>query len=74
MAKSGPGWIESTEHMTKTWGLPGKNDGANIGRPKPITYAAGGAVEAKKKMGPKLPGGAGGGLGRLAKAKRAARN
>lgn len=54
---------------------PGKNDLKDMGRGKPITYATGGAVEhpAKGAMAPHLPGGAGGGEARLAKAAMAKR-
>lgn len=52
---------------------PGKNDLAQLGRGKPITYKSGGKVEAPQGVSPatKLPGGAGGGEARLAKARMA---
>lgn len=62
---------------------PGKNDGKDIGRGKPITYRKGGAVKRatggpiyapeKGGMGPKFEGGAGGGEARIEKAARARR-
>lgn len=54
---------------------PGKNDKKDMNRGKPVTYKTGGAVEANYSVSPatKLPGGAGGGEGRLAKAKAAKR-
>lgn len=56
----------------------GKNDLADIGRKKVITFSSGGRVrrfEASNAVSPasKLPGGGGGGEARLAKAHRAAR-
>lgn len=88
--KSGPGWTTSQSLKTPVQHAPGKNDGKELGRGRPITYKKGGSVPAfacggatmktggpinapagKKGMGPKLPGGARGGLARLAKAKRA---
>ncbi len=42
--KSGPAWAEGMRNRTQPQGSPGKNDGKNIGRGKPITYAKGGAV------------------------------
>jgi len=56
----------------------GKNDLADVGRKRVITFASGGRVrrfEATDKVAPasKLPGGGGGGEARLAKAHRAAR-
>ncbi len=52
----------------------GKNDGKQLGRGKPITYATGGPVNASPtgQHGPKFIGG-NGGLTRLQEAKRAAR-
>lgn len=73
--KSGPAFEEGKRLGTQVQHAPGKNDGKDIGRGKPVTYASGGPVEApagKKGMGPKLPGGGRGGLARLAKAHRAA--
>lgn len=54
---------------TKVQHDKGKNDLDELGRGKPITYATGGAVESKQGVASatKLPGGAGGGKGRLAK-------
>ncbi len=72
--KPGPAWKEGLRSGTQVQHDDGKNDGKDIGRPKPITYRKGGAVEASKKMGPDMDGGAGGGVGRLEKAKRAARD
>jgi len=48
----------------------GKQDTANIGRGRVVTYKTGGAVEhaVKGQMAPHLPGGSGGGEARLAKA------
>lgn len=56
----------------------GKNDTADIGRKRVITFSSGGRVrrfEASDKIAPatKLPGGGGGGEARLAKAHRAER-
>ncbi len=74
-SKSGPGWIESMKTKTPVQHAPGKNDLKDMGRGKPITYKAGGAVEHPLKggMGPDLEGGAGGGEARLEKEKRARR-
>lgn len=73
--KSGPGWTESMTDR-KPFVLKSannKDDAKQIGRGKPVTYKRGGAVEASNSVSPasKLPGGAGGGEGRLAKARRA---
>lgn len=71
--KPGPAYEEGKREGTQVTHAPGKNDQKDVGRKRVITYATGGAVEAPKgKMGPKLPGGGRGGLGRLAKAHRAA--
>jgi len=72
-AKPGPGWTESMKNETPVQHLPGKNDQKGLNRGKPITYATGGPINspAKGGMGPKMPGGGRGGLGRLAKAARA---
>jgi hypothetical protein len=112
--KSGPAWEEGRKEGTQVQHAPGKNDGKDIGRGKPITYQRGGGVPdsgnrgvadlvserdaaqqarenaahrlskgvlrktggpvyspAKGGMSPKFEGGAGGGLARIAKAKRA---
>lgn len=52
----------------------GKNDGKQLGRGKPVTYATGGPVfaSATGQHGPKFIGG-NGGLTRLQEAKRAAK-
>lgn len=65
----GPAWKEGRKAGTQVQHAPGKNDGKDLGRGKPITYATGGAVEHPMKggMAPKLPGGAGGGLARIKK-------
>ena len=53
---------------------PGKNDLAEMNRPKVVTYKTGGAVESNKApMGPKFDGGSRGGSARLEKAARAAK-
>lgn len=54
----------------------GKNDGKQLGRGKPITYATGGPVFASEtgQHGPKFKGGALGGEAKLQKAARAAKN
>lgn len=65
---------EGRKNGTQVQHSDGKNDGKNIGRGKPVTYATGGAIEAPgpgKAMGPKLEGGSGGGVGRMEKARRA---
>jgi hypothetical protein len=75
--KSGPGWTESMKarepYVDKS--SDNKDDQKDIGRGRSITYRRGGAVEASDAVAPatKLPGGSGGGKGRLAKAKRAAK-
>ena len=50
----GPGWATSEKWKTPVQHSPGKNDGKDLGRGRPITYAQGGAR---------------GGLARLAKAR-----
>lgn len=72
--KSGPAFEEGKREGTQVSHDPGKNDLKDVGRKRVITYATGGAVEAPAGRGPKLPGGGRGGLARLAKAKRAAKN
>lgn len=73
--KSGPTWDSSRNAGTQVQHSDGKNDGANIGRKKPVTYKTGGAVEhpVHGGMAPRLPGGAGGGEARLAKQKKGMR-
>lgn len=73
--KSGPAWGTGIKAMTPIQHSPGKGDGANIGRPKPITYKSGGRIDAPDGVAPatKLPGGSGGGLARLEKERREAR-
>lgn len=72
------GRVESTFEEGRRAGTqvqhsPGKNDQADVGRGKPITYKTGGAIEAPVKggMGPKFTGGGRGGMARLEKAERA---
>lgn len=43
--KSGPAWEEGKRSGTQVQNTPGKNDTKDIGRGKPITYAAGGDVK-----------------------------
>jgi hypothetical protein len=108
--KDGPAWNEGKRNGTQVQHADGKQDGANIGRGKPITFRKGGrvhrdeggAIQSSSKerevepnsvaggsmqnkratggpvehpvhggMAPDLHAGAGGGLGRLRKAKRA---
>ncbi len=64
----GPAWKEGLKNGTKVQHTDGKNDGDDIYRGRQITYKRGGAVEASNAKGPKMPGGAYGGEGRLAKA------
>lgn len=61
---------------TKVQHAPGKSDGKDIGRGRVVTFRAGGRVESPQGVAPatKLPGGSGGGEGRLAKEKRAAKD
>jgi hypothetical protein len=72
----GPAYKEGVRAGTQVTHSPGKNDGKNIGRGKPITYKTGGKVEALAGVAKatKLPGGSGGGEARLAKQSRAARD
>jgi len=70
--KPGPGWIESERLKTPVQHTDGKLDQKNVGRKQVVTYATGGRIESENApMGPKLPGGAMGGLARLAKARMA---
>lgn len=74
--KFGPSFEGSRHAGTQVQHTDGKKDGKDIGRPKAVTYKTGGPVEGPKVggMGPKLPGGAGGGEARLTKEKRAAKS
>ena len=69
--KDGPTWKEGIRSGTPMQNNPaGKNDQADVGRKRVITYRTGGAVEHKagsKPTTPHLPGGSGGGLARLRK-------
>ncbi len=71
-AVPGPAWKEGLRNGTKVTHGPGKNDLKDMNRPPVITKATGGAVEHPMKGGraPHLPGGAGGGLARIAKQHR----
>ncbi len=71
--KSGPAWKEGLRSGTQVQHTDGKNDGKDIGRPKPITYKTGGKVESPQGVAAatRLPGGAGGGEARLVKEGRA---
>ena len=71
--KDGPAWKEGVRAGTQVKNTPGKNDLGEMYRGKPITYKTGGKVESPEGVAPatKLPGGAGGGKGRLAKERRA---
>lgn len=72
--KPGPAYEEGKRLGTKVQHAPGKDDQGDVNRPRVITYATGGPVEApkgKKGMGPKFEGGGRGGLARLQKAARA---
>jgi hypothetical protein len=71
--KHGPAFDEGRRAGTQVQHRDGKDDGKDIGRGKPVTYATGGPVEhpVHGGMSPDLHAGAGGGLGRLRKAKRA---
>ena len=73
--KPGPAWEEGRRNGTQVTHMPNKNDGKNIGRGRVITYATGGAVDAKPtgQHGPKFDGGAGGGTARKQKESRAER-
>lgn len=46
--KDGPAWEEGKKTGTQVQHAPGKNDGADVGRGKPITYAKGGSVSGKR--------------------------
>lgn len=46
--KDGPTWKEGVRNGTQVTHRPGKNDLADIGRGKPITYATGGQVSGRK--------------------------
>ena len=73
----GPAWKEGLRAGTQVTHVPAKDVVLkNLGRGKPVTYKTGGRIEASNAVEPatKLPGGAGGGEGRLAKEKRAARD
>lgn len=74
--KTGPAYEEGIRNGTQVTHAPNKMDGKDIGRGKPITYKRGGAVEhpVHGGMGPDLGAGARGGMGRLKKAARAAKN
>ena len=71
--KDGPAWKEGLRAGTQVKNTPGKNDLGDLYRGRQITYKTGGKVEAPEGVAPatKLPGGAGGGKGRLAKERRA---
>lgn len=70
----GPGWATSNKWKTPVQHADGKNDQKNQGRGRVVTYAKGGPISSENApMGPKMPGGARGGLARLAKARMAAR-
>lgn len=73
--KSGPAFEEGKRLGTKVQHAPNKMDGKDIGRPRVITYAKGGAVNASPtgQHGPKFDGGGGGGKARIEKAHRAAK-
>lgn len=70
--KFGPAFEEGKRNGTQVSHSGNKSDGKDIGRPKPVTYASGGPVEVSRKggMGPKLSGGARGGIARLEKERR----
>lgn len=74
-AVPGPAWKEGRKAGTQVQHAPGKNDLRDMNRPPVITKATGGAVEHPMKGGkaPHLPGGAGGGLARIAKAHKVKR-
>lgn len=76
-AKSGPAFEAGKRLGTPVQAAGNKDDTKDIGRGKPVTYKTGGAIEApkgKKGMAPHMPGGGRGGLARLAKAHRAAKD
>jgi hypothetical protein len=70
--KSGPAWDEGRKNGTQVQHDPGKNDKKDMNRPRVVSFMAGGRVEAKQGVAKatKLPGGAGGGEGRLSKIKK----
>jgi len=72
--KSGPAWSEGLENGTPVEHDPGKNQKLLKPSPKPKRATGGkvGKLNAPQGVDPatKLPGGAGGGLGRLAKARK----
>jgi hypothetical protein len=89
--KDGPAWKGGLRDGTQVQHAArggNKNDTADIGRKKVVTFASGGrvvrfmararggAIEASNAVEPatKLPGGSGGGEGRLAKERRASRD
>lgn len=65
--KSGPAWAEGLRNGTPVEHTDGKNDTKDIVRPRQVTYAKGGKVEAGKGMGPRMTAGAESGEGRLQK-------
>lgn len=74
--KHGPAFDAGIRHGTKVQHTGNKGDTKNIGRGPVITKKAGGAIEHPTHggMGPKLDGGGKGGLGRIEKAKMAAKH
>jgi hypothetical protein len=80
--KSGPAWTESMKERKPfvQTSSNNKDDGKDIGRKRVVTFKTGGGVvsfkaggrveapKAAKAITPHLPGGSGGGLGRLKKA------
>lgn len=62
----GPTWKGGLRNGTQVQHSDGKNDGGDIYRGRPITYATGGKIEAMG-MGPKMKAGADSGEGRLEK-------
>lgn len=71
--KDGPAWKEGLKSGTHVQHSDAKSvDIKNMNRGKPITYASGGKVEAPQgvESASKLPGGSGGGEGRIAKARK----
>lgn len=69
-------WEEGRRAGTQVTHAPNKKDGKDIGRGRAVTYKTGGAVEHPRHGGhaPRLPGGSGGGEGRLHKAHRGIKN